>query len=122
MRTSTAEVVVFGRLVSAQKYDFAAYESDLVIADDAGRLLYEEAYRLTPGSELRAALGDQGAMATVYVLGAAAERFDAAQLPDEPLFGCSRLPNDAGVIAPSLAASLSRALAFVDRVLAAGCY
>ncbi len=117
-----AEVIVFGRLASGQKYDFAAYESDLVIADDAGRLLYEEAYRLEPGADLRAALADQGAVATVYVLGVAAERFDPACLRDERLSGHSRLPNDAGVIVRTLAPSLSRGLALVDRVLAAGCF
>ncbi len=118
-----AEVIVFGRLASGQKYDFAAYESDLVIADDC----WLRALRRGLSSRTRRLnCARRSAIRARWPPSTSSAPPPSASMPPacrtSRLSGCSRLPNDAGVIARSLAPSLSRGLAFVDCLLAPGCY
>lgn len=113
-----AEVIAFGRLASGQKYDFAGFDSTLVVSSP-DRELYSESYALVPGPELCAALAGHGVLASAYLLGAASDAAASLSLLCLPeLCGWSRLPNDAGLVVRCLADSASDGLGLVEQVLA----
>jgi urease accessory protein len=118
-----AEVLVLGRLASGERYAFDRLASALEVTGASGRPLYSEAYNLTASDDLATAMGQHGALVSVYGLGLAtadaAAALEPLSLDAYPLAGFSALPNCAGIIVRMLAESLSEGLDFATLVTGA---
>ncbi len=116
-----AETLVMGRIAAGQRFDFRSYETSFEVWGGADDVLYREAYRLEPGPDLEAAMGDLGVLTCVYALGAvddgAGEQLDAL-CTTRALTGWSALPNRCGLVVKALTASMSEGTAIARECLA----
>jgi len=118
-RVVLGEILVLGRLARGEQFEFTRLESNFDVTLE-GAAVYSEAYCLTPGADLAASMAGRGVLASVYILGAewpALEERLICTLKNEPLAGCSALPNDAGVVVRCFCDSLSQGQALVEGVL-----
>lgn len=121
-RVLLAESLVMGRLAAGECFAFRSFRSALEVVDEAGCLLFREAFALRPGLDLVAAMAGRGALTAVYALGVRGCEPELESLTAltaaHSLAGWSPLPNDCGIVAKCLATSLSEGEAFASCVLA----
>ena len=121
-RVLMAETLVMGRIAAGQRFDFASYGSSLIVQDGRGDVLCREAFSLTPGPGLEAAMGGFGVLTCFYALGAF-EPWEVERLPAlcavRPLAGLSALPSQSGYVVKALSETMPEGISLARQCLKA---